>query len=112
MNHREQAILTGLYSDVVAISAIPMPSGYGYGIEKARIRDAQHGAVAIDPAKWIGRNVTASESVMNARAYKSLEELGFIERINAAVKTRALRITEAGIVAAKELLAQEAPTDA
>lgn len=106
MNHRQQAILIGVYSDVEAFSQRPFSYGADCGFENATIRDARSGVVAIDAARWLGRPLTNSESTMNSTAYARLEEAGFIERIRNHGKTSALRITEAGRVAAGLLVGE------
>lgn len=67
----------------------------------------------LNPREWIGRDVTASESAMNSKAYKQLEANGLIERHNltGGMQTTHLRLTPAGKIAA-EHLAESLPNSA
>ncbi len=67
---------------------------------------ARRGTVACDPARWLGRTITASGSVAVSRAYKSLARDGLIERRALGFgegRTTHLRLTEAGEAMARQL---------
>lgn len=110
MNARQKCILIGLKRDGDALKSRPCPVGYHIGMERQAWRDGQEGFVRVDPRRWIGRDVTTSESAMNSKAYKALEAAGLVERHNLTdgMPTTHLRLTDAGRIAAEHLAAAAA----
>jgi hypothetical protein len=105
MNHREEAILLGVFCDLERYENMPSDPGYGTTSDRLRRRDARLGRVPIDPARWLRRAITPSESVMNSKAYSKLESRGLVVRIKgyAEKQTTHLRLTPAGRDAAQQI---------
>lgn len=64
-----------------------------------KIADAEAGYVTLNLAGWIGHAPSPSESVMFHRAYKRLEALRLVDRVNLygySERTSHLRLTDAG----------------
>jgi hypothetical protein len=110
MNTRQKCILIGLKRDGDALKSRPCPTGYHVGMERQKWRDGQEGFVRVDPRRWIGRDVTTSESAMNSKAYKALEAAGLVERhnLNDSTQTTHLRLTDAGRIVAEHLRDEDA----
>ena len=68
--------------------------------------DAKNGYALLNPARWLDRTITPSQSTMNSRAYAALETLGLVARHNfdGERKTTHLRITDAGEQLARKIL--------
>ncbi len=98
IKNREIAILVGLTADIDSGKTEYSPSAREDYTQYKRVRAAHDETAICDPGKWLGIEITASQSVMNSRSYKRLEESGFVERVHSehSIKTSALRLTPQG----------------
>jgi hypothetical protein len=117
LNEKEKAVLLGVFEDREHLASLPSdPAGVAYGPQlgayRLRIKYAQEGLVPMNLAGWIGHTPTESECVMYHRAYKRLEAVGLLDRINLCRgrRTSHLRLTPAGEATARSLQALKTPS--
>lgn len=116
LNAKEKAVLAGVLRDADALAgtdpaSLGLPYGPKLGRVKMKVADAKAGNVPTNLAGWIGHAPSPSESVMFHRAYKRLEALGLLERVNLygyGERTTHLRLTDAGERIARQLVEMEA----
>lgn len=106
-------ILAGAVADRDALASKPvtphMADWYAAPILEARDFDQ----VRLNPAQWLGRDLTPSDYVANNRAYKQLERLGLAERASyeGSTQTSFLTITAAGLELGRRLLGTNKKND-
>lgn len=111
MNKIETSILAGVLADVERLAAAPPdyfnPDHYAAARQREAVALAQRSIVAVDAARWLGREITPSGSVAVSRAYKRLERDGLIVRRALGFgegKTTHLELTREGEAEAKRLV--------
>jgi hypothetical protein len=114
ISERERLVLIGVLRDRERQANLDpngsgLPLGERLGAYRIRIRDARQGLVPMNPAEWIGRTPTNSDSVMLCRTYKRLESLGLVERVNVwgGAKTTHVKLTADGEAMARQLTGME-----
>ena len=85
LTSHEKTVLIGVFRDLGRFAAMDMrgehlPYGPRRGAYRVRIAKARAGLVPANLSKWLGRPLTASDSVVFSRVYKRLESKGLIER--------------------------------
>lgn len=103
MNKLEATILAGLAKVIDDELSRHLEPQYGlvseaYREKYERKRLAERQIADVDLSAFIGRKPTGSERVMASRAYKSLEDRGFVSRIfyEWSDRTAQLRLTAEG----------------
>lgn len=121
LNIRQRRLLAEAYREIMDLRSRPRICEHGRANEKIALRDAESFIVRLRASAWLQTDITPSMSVLLARDYQRLQDLGLITKISfTGERTTHIQLTPSGIEVAKELLtvsscedrqAPEAPTN-
>jgi hypothetical protein len=100
LNAKDRIVLLGVLRDRQRLAGMDWSGNEFHnrsqlGAHRLKIVDARMGIVAVNLAEWLGRPITASDSVVYSRVYKRLESKGLIQR-HGRGRTSGLALTPEG----------------